>query len=162
VITVDRIGLPNGRLGARITVAPTSGSPIIVPVTLQVGFASGVGDAGRLYVLLMDPQLNVVAQTVTDAANGAYAYSFPNVTPGTYFVAAGSDADNDGEVCDAGEACGQYPTLGSPSEVIVTETRSGIDFPVSFRSELTTTIGTSPSVTKPLRRVAPPKTLGAR
>jgi serine protease len=164
-VTVNREGLAPGSLGGRITVTPTAGSPVIVPVTLQVGAATGgAGDAGRLYVLLVNAQLEPVDQAVADAASGAYSYSFANVPAGTYFVVAGSDADDDGTICDAGEACGAYPTLGRPASVTVGATRGGLDFPVAFQSELGTSALAAPPAKAlgPLRRLPAPKKLEAR
>jgi serine protease len=159
-VSVNREGLASGSLGARITVTPTSGSPIVVPVTLQAGTASGAGDAGRIYVLLVDAQLNPVAQTVTDAVDGSYPYSFQNVAPGTYFVIAGSDADDDGTICDAGEACGAYPTLSDPTQVSVDSARSGVDFPIAFDTNLgpsAASAGSRRNALPPIRRLAPSK-----
>jgi len=165
-VTVNREGLAPGSLGGRITVTPTMGAPVIVPVTLQVGGATagGAGDAGRLYVLLVNDQLEPVDQAVADAASGAYSYSFANVPAGTYFVIAGSDADDDGTICDAGEACGAYPTLGRPASVTVGSTRGGLDFPVAFQSDLGTSVVATPRAKPlgPLRRLPARKELEVR
>ena len=51
--------------------------------------------------------------------------------PGDYQIIAGTDADNDLFVCDAGEACGAYLTLDQPSDITVDNADlSGIDFPI--------------------------------
>ena len=36
---------------------------------------------------------------------------------GRYTVVAGTDMNNDGEVCDAGELCGSYPARAVPDVI---------------------------------------------
>jgi serine protease len=63
-----------------------------------------------------------------DVHDGTYPYRFDDVPPGDYHVYAGSDADNDGFICDPGEACGAWPTLNLPVAVRLPASRSGLDF----------------------------------
>ena len=37
-----------------------------------------------------------------------------------YTLVVGSDIDNDGIICDAGEACGAFPTLNDEQEILIT------------------------------------------
>jgi len=135
-VSVDRNGLAEGVHAAAITVSTDSGETRTVPVTLQVGEAAGIsGDAGLHYILLVNARLGVVtAQAVAGAdGNGRYAFSFSSVKSGTYYLVAGTDLDNDGEICDAGEACGGYPTAGDLAVITVTdEGRVDLDFVTGF------------------------------
>jgi serine protease len=71
-------------------------------------------------------------------AAGIYSYQFENVDYGKYLVFAGSDPDNNGIICDAGEACGAYIALDNPSELKVDTDRSGIDFGSDYKIDLPT------------------------
>lgn len=109
-----------------------------IPVIGQRVTDQQARDAGRHFVLLVDPEpdgelYTTVAQTSTLAENGQYQFSFlpddgvepkrlNEVPPGDYILVAGSDLDNDGLICHAGEACAEYPVAGLREEIIV---RSG-------------------------------------
>ena len=96
-------------------------------ITVQVAIerrapTAGQGNLGPAYILVLDaddPQRPVVAgATVAAPVNGLYSYSV--TVPGTTAISiiAGSDLDNNGAVCGAGEACGAYPMLSSELEVL--------------------------------------------
>jgi serine protease len=117
---------------------------------MQVGAGAGTGDAGVHYVLLIDPNdFSTVAQTQVSASNGQYGYQLTGVAPGTYLVAAGTDMDNDFLICDAGEACGAYPTLSPMTSVTVgSSDLTGIDFATGFNASIgagAASASTSPS-----------------
>ena len=42
------------------------------------------------------------------------------VVLGEYTLVVGSDMDNDGIICDAGEALGAFPTLNDEQEILIT------------------------------------------
>ncbi|MFY3746515.1 S8 family serine peptidase [Anaeromyxobacter sp. Red801] len=133
--TVDRTGLADGRYTARITFTPSSGDPVVIPVTLQVGAAAAAGDAGYLYVLLVRDGVSgveLVKQWDGAASGGSYAFRLDGVSAGTYYLVAGSDMNNDGYICDAGEACGAWPTLGVLTPLGASGPRSDLDFSVAF------------------------------
>jgi serine protease len=74
----------------------------------------------------------VTGQCNVSVVNGQYAFTFVDVAPGDYQVVAGTDANNDLFICDAGEACGAYLTIPQPSDITVVDAAlSGIDFQIS-------------------------------
>ncbi len=84
-------------------------------------------NAGRHYVLLVNStpvngQYSTVAEAVVEAENGQYPFSLSldGVEPGNYFLVAGTDLDNDGLICHAGEACAEYPVSGLRQEITIT------------------------------------------
>ena len=112
-VRVDRTGLPSGSYSAGISIGSNGGSRT-VPVSMEMKDPGG--DVGTVYVILAEPgNLEPVAQFTTDAAQG-YAYLTTEVAGGSYLVIAGTDRDDDGLICDAGEACGVWPatTRGAP------------------------------------------------
>jgi serine protease len=154
--SADRAGLATGTYNATISVASSAGDKT-VSVVMSAG--SSDADAGYHYVLLLDPEtLETVAQAETSAIGGQYVYELPDVPAGRYLLLAGSDPDNDLAICGGGEACGAYPTFGTPEIVEVTSDRTGLDFVTGFLQ----TIGTDPAnpLREPLafarRKVSPP------
>jgi serine protease len=136
--TVNRGGLPQKSFSATIDVV-SSGGTVHMPVVMRVGGPTS-SDAGFHYVLLVDAQSLVVLDEVpVAAASGAYPYAFQNVPQGDYLLIAGSDMDDDGLICDGGEACGSYPTMDLPAPLTVDHDLSGIDFGTAFRQSIGTT-----------------------
>ena len=60
-----------------------------------------------------------------------YQIDLRDVAPGTYELVVGSDMDNDSFICDAGEACGTYPTLNDEQPIEITE-NANYSLDVSF------------------------------
>jgi serine protease len=107
-------------------------------ITVQVAIerrpaTAGQGSLGPIYLLVLDaadPSHPVVADTAVGApVNGLYPYTV--TVPGTASISiiAGSDINNNGGICSAGEACGAYPMLAGELEVLQpTGNLTGIDF----------------------------------
>jgi len=134
-VEVDRSQLPIGSHSSSIAVSSSSGS-LSIQVILQKPDpnASSGGDAGLHYILLINAVDGSTEQELVVAAvDGQYHYEFTDVPPGVYQIFAGSDADNDFFICDAGEACGAWPVLDSqPASIDLRENRSGLDFSTTF------------------------------
>lgn len=131
---VDRSGLEDGIYGATITLQTDAPTSLSIPVTLLEGVPRERGDTGRLYILLLDPQSLETLETVAvDNRNGEYTFRFPGVAEGEYLLVAGSDMDNDGEICDPGEACGGYPTIERLQPLAVQSEMEDLEFGASFR-----------------------------
>lgn len=128
-VNVDRNGLGDGSYSATIRF-DSSANDLEVPVLMRVGSSAGdaAADAGLHYILLIDPDSGeTVAQAAVSAQDGAYTYHLSDLAAGHYFVAAGTDNDNDGFICDGGEACGAYPTLGSYGQIEIEVGADGVD-----------------------------------
>ena len=115
-VTVNRTGLSDGTHTGKITYTHTtnpvtSASPVTINVIMQKLSTSPGANAGRHYILLLDSNFDVVDQAAANAVNGQYAYAFGGRSTGDYYVIAGSDANNDRFICDAGEVCGAFSTL---------------------------------------------------
>jgi serine protease len=128
--TVNRSGLNNGSYLGNIHIK-SNGGDRTVTVAMQVRPEAG-GDLGTVYVLVLDPEtLDPIGQTQTSITDG-YGYEMPVVSPGRYIVAAGTDRDNDGLICESGEACGIFPLVDSPTELDVDGDLWSVDFPVAY------------------------------
>jgi len=94
------------------------------------------GDTGHLWVLLLDSAFANVGQTDLNPVGGPYANACTAVVPGDYYLVAGTDSANDSSICDPGQACGAYPTLGVSTPATATSSRSDPAFTVTFGSAL--------------------------
>lgn len=132
-VRVDRSGLTPATYTATITVTSSLNQVLTVPVSLRVG-VSEPGDVGLIYVLLLDEDFRTVEELPVLGNAGEYRFRFSGLEPGEYFIAAGTDNDNDGFICDPGEACGAYPTLGVADPIRVEQNRADLDFVIGYSS----------------------------
>jgi serine protease len=60
-------------------------------------------------------------------------YRFDDLPLGNYVTLAGTDMNNDGNLCDPGEVCGMYPVrrLPAPIEFTGVKERVGFDLQVT-------------------------------
>ncbi len=132
---VDRTSLVEANYSANISFTSNAGTDTL-SVTMSVGSAtSGGGNAGYHWLILIDPITKETYATIQSPISdgGLYDYSFESVVSGEYFVVGGTDSDNDGFLCDKGEACGGYPSV----ELLKALTMSGpgigsMDFNTGF------------------------------
>jgi serine protease len=124
-VTADPSGLADGQTRrAEVQVVyddgSASGRTLTIPVIQQTGDSLNDRNAGRHYVLLVstgDSQ-ETVQQVVVEAQAGQYRFAFNDVSPGKYFLVAGTDTDNNGLICENGEACAEYPVNGLPEPLV--------------------------------------------
>ncbi|WP_158007586.1 S8 family serine peptidase [Marinobacter sp. X15-166B] len=105
-------------------------------VHAQYGDPPDQRNAGWHYVILTPAEggQHAVAQAEVAAEQGEYRFSFAGVAPGRYFVVAGTDMDNNGIICENGEACAEYPVNGFPEPVsIAAGSTARIRMTTSFR-----------------------------
>ncbi len=134
-VMADRDGLSDGTYQGSIRVRAESLDDLVIPVLLRVAAPElAVDTVGRIYVLLLDADGGTVAARGVDLEEGVYRYRFDDVPHGEYRIVAGTDMNNDGFICVAGEACGAYPTLSQFERVVIDGDRSGLDFSVGFRA----------------------------
>lgn len=134
-VRVARDGLADGRYEEMIRVTAEPGEQALnVPVLLRVAAPDlAVDTVGRIYVLLLNEAGESVAEQGVDLVDGRYSYRFEDVPEGEYRIAAGTDMNDDRQICDPGEACGAYPTLALFERVRVDRDLTGLDFSVGFR-----------------------------
>ncbi|MFO0581884.1 MAG: S8 family serine peptidase [Anaeromyxobacter sp.] len=132
--TVNRTGLADGAYKALITFNSSDGKKVTVAVTMRVGAAAPTtGDAGYVYLLVIDPNKpDPVTGGGGRGSGGTYTWQFTGVPAGKYILVAGTDSDDDGFICDDGEACGAWPTLGVVTQLDFTGNKTGLDFTVGF------------------------------
>jgi serine protease len=157
VVTVNRKGLNSGTYSATISFE-SNVNTVNIPIILQVGDPNNTGDAGHHYVLLVDATTKESVQELdANATNGIYEFSFSNVPKGTYLIVAGTDMNNDAQICDGGEACGAYLTSSDPISLDVTKGYNDLNFDSGFN-----VVFTSQALSEGFVPIAPPTTGFAR
>jgi serine protease len=140
--SVNRTGLLEGTYEAELVVGSSLSDidDIVLAVQLQVGNPLLSANAGVQYVVIMDEDVKPNAQGILPSAggsaalianNGQYVYQVSGLKKGNYTVSTGSDMDLDLVICDAGESCGQYPTLDQPKIITISEEQSHFDINMS-------------------------------
>jgi serine protease len=131
-VRVDRSDLPPGIYSAQIN-AQSSVNNLVVEVLVSAGGIDTGADLGVIYILLYDPLLEeTVAQRAVLSNGLGYPFQFIDVPAGEYEIVAGTDADNDLFICDAGEACGAWLTTDQPIRITLDSDRNGLNFPVEY------------------------------
>lgn len=122
---------------------------LTVPINVRLIDPNDARNAGRHYVLLVAAGENGTTsyQTVVSASGGQYNFSFANVEAGDYFLVAGTDVDNNGFICENGEACAEYPVNGLPQVIsIADKSLESLRFSTSFRRPTLSSMGGIPRV----------------
>ena len=143
-VTVDRQQLAIGSHRSSILIASNAGDAVVQIILQQPDPDTlATGDAGLHYVLLVNADTGEVEREVAlDAESGEYPYRFTDVPAGNYQIVAGSDADNDFFICDAGEACGAWPVLDSqPAVIELGQDLNSMDFTSTFNTGIISSSG---------------------
>ncbi len=140
-VTVDRNGLTEGSYQASIKISSSlvEVEDLIISVQLQVGNPELTANAGVQYIVIIDadaePNSEGIFPTVGGSAaliaqDGEYHYQLYGLKKGRYLISTGSDLDFDNVICDAGESCGQYPTLDQPRAIEISEEQ--VDYEINM------------------------------
>lgn len=111
----------------------SNGGTETVAVTLSISAGGGTAPDFEIFVIAVEFEtFNSLAQDEL-RTSGSLSYTLGGLPPGEYLVVAGTDADNDGFICDEGEPlCGVYPSLELSETISVgtDQTVMGLDFPL--------------------------------
>lgn len=148
-VAVDDDGLGNWRAAVNRDALPEDGvfsasirfasdaNPVTIAVRVQRASVDLSADAGRSYVVLTaENDTRALYRTAVTARDGRYDFELTDVAPGRYRLYAGSDADHDDLICDAGESCGAWHTLQAPSVLAIDGDVDGLEFITAFRGNL--------------------------
>ena len=130
--TADRSLLAPGDHNTNITIQSNLGQNLVA-VKIRISSTIFSASSGTLFALLGNPDTGdtTYQENLVTPSNGSYSLTFNSVPSGEYQLFIGSDMDNDGFICDAGEACGAYPTLNLTENLPVTADTQ-VDINVSF------------------------------
>ena len=133
-VSIERGALPAGSYAGWVDFASSAGTKR-VSVLMQVTTVAAEPDAGWQYVLLLDATSGEsLYQTQVSARGERVSYRIGSVETGDYLMVAGTDMNNDGFICDDGEACGAYPVESQPEVISVAGERLDVDFSSTFRT----------------------------
>ena len=136
-LNADTAGLSDGVYTVLANFVADTNATVSATINVIVNTVNVSPDAGRIYVLLIDPVTGDQAYFAEqDPVDGEYAYSITGVEPGDYYILAGSDLDNNLLICEAGESCGSYPTMGDAAVLSVDGDMTSLDFDISFAQNL--------------------------
>jgi serine protease len=119
-LTVNRAGLAEANYTNAIRIETTAGDIQSIPVSMRVGPIQTSGQSGTVYAALIDAiTFQGVRYGTVNASTGSATFTLNGVLPGSYYLFFGTDNDNDGFFCDAGEYCGTVPNaaLVTPLEL---------------------------------------------
>ena len=139
----DRSLLADGGHDTKITIQSNLGEKLVA-VNIRISSTIFSANSGTLFALLGDTETGdtILQERLVTPINGNYSLSFASVPTGEYKLFIGSDMDNDGFICDAGEACGAYPTLNLTENLSVVDDMQ-IDLNISFdQSQFLNELGT--------------------
>ncbi|MEX1237326.1 MAG: S8 family serine peptidase, partial [Pseudomonadales bacterium] len=113
-LTVERELLAEGPHMATVTF-PSTANTVDVRVFIYVADVLDHG-VGLQYVLLLDADTFEEVRTTVGRPreDSKFDFKIDDVEPGTYLLLSGSDADNNIFVCELGESCGLYRSIGDP------------------------------------------------
>jgi serine protease len=129
-IVVDGSGIPfGGQISGTLAIHTSAGTRhVSVVISNGYGFAA---TSQPLYVIVTDVATGEVVRRVrASTAPPVNRFRIDDLPPGRYTVVAGTDIDNDGNVCNVGEVCGAHPFYGLPEVVEYVDTTEGIDLPL--------------------------------
>lgn len=133
--TVNLSGLPRGTHNVSLQVQSSAG-PITIPVVVN-NVNTGVGSSlSKVYLRVSDASSGGVVTTRPRPFSYSPSYRFDDLPSGTYVVTAGTDMNNDGNLCDPGEVCGAYPVRGVPEAIEYTGVRQAVDIELAVTGVL--------------------------
>jgi serine protease len=132
-VTVEDDTLAYGRHEGSISITASNDQTLTLQVTFtnrQPTSPSIQNETGSAWLLLLDTVTDeVLYQRSAPLKDGQYQFSLRDERTGEYFLVAGTDVDNDLEICNEGELCAGYPSISELSPVNLIE---GSDLPVSL------------------------------
>lgn len=135
-LTIDRSTLITGTYLVTLRFVFDDANELHVNVSTDVGNITENGKTSQLFVSLVDADSNNQIQRIlaTEGSNNTFDYRFTDIAQGEYLIYAGSDIDNDGALCQAGEICGGFPITSRISPITVDSDTNGIDIQVNVQS----------------------------
>jgi len=119
---LNRAALPNQGIATAVIAVESSAGTLRLPVLAISDNQLSQRDAGVHYIQLIDVSSGLVVKQVRSVAiNEQYSFSIEDIPYGNYILLAGSNPDNNGFICDAAEACGQYPSVGIVEEITINQ-----------------------------------------
>tara|TARA_R110002072_G_scaffold47597_2_gene130770 strand:- start:43201 stop:45900 length:2700 start_codon:yes stop_codon:yes gene_type:complete len=110
-VSINKLNLSDGFYLSSVIFTFDNAPSLSVRVSLNVGDIGSSGKLANVYTLLYDIENDMVIQSTQGINNNSESiqFSFTDVPQGRYEIVSGTDVDNDGYICQLGEACAIYP-----------------------------------------------------
>jgi serine protease len=125
-VVADYSTLSRGVHHATIEIQSTAGITQLPVVVNNVFFGIG-SSVGALYVRAIDASSAAPIRTV-QISDRIRRFRFDDLPLGGYVAIAGTDMNNDGNLCDPGEVCGMYPVRTLPAPIEFTGVQERVNF----------------------------------
>ena len=137
VISVDRANLPAGSYRESVRFISNTGTKILTLYYEKLESDAINPDGGKVYTLLYNIKTDTVEkQTSSTASSGAYSFSIDEIDPAVYTLIAGSDIDNDCEICGAGEACAIWPNHQEPDYLVANRSFTNLEMALRYETPI--------------------------
>ena len=151
-VTIDRAGLAVGVYQSFVQFASNAGIRTLTINYEELPSNAGDPDAGGIYTLLYNVNTEIVERQDSSVASaGQYSFSIDQVNPAVYILVSGSDIDNDGFICGAGEACGYWPNVQDPDYLIANQSFADLTMGIIYQTQIqvdTNALSSSPTGVK--------------
>jgi len=130
-VSVNRNVLAVGITNPTLTIT-TSAQVISIPVSITKAATgnSTTTSYGGVWVKVTDASTGtVLASKRFNPSAGSYAWSLTDIPSGNVHLTASTDLDNDGVLCESGEACGSY--AGNSPNLQVSSNLSSLNFSIA-------------------------------
>lgn len=124
--TVNLSGLPRGTHNVSVQVESSAGA-LNIPVVVNKVNTGVRSQLSKVYLRVSNASSGAVVMTRLYAPIYDSNYRISDLPFGTYVMTAGTDMNNDGNLCDPGEICGGYPVRGLPEPIEYTGVKTGVD-----------------------------------
>lgn len=133
IVTVDRNNQLNGLLRGQVHVTAQDGQAATIEVVATVGEPGPIAET--ISVVAIDPTTGEIVARFETSEELSFEYSFVDLEPGSYLLAAGTDRNDNGIICELGDLCGAWPILilRLPVTVNAGDQLTGRDFTVTRR-----------------------------
>ena len=136
-ITVDRSGLTEGVYQGSVQFTSDAGVRTLTLNYEELSSSAADPDGGKIYNLLYNITTETVDKQVSSvASSGQYSFSMDEINPAVYVLVSGSDIDNDGYICGAGEACAYWPSAQEPDYLIANQSFTGLTMKLRYETQV--------------------------
>jgi len=137
VISVDRTNLPAGSYSESVRFISNSGTKILDLHYEKLESGAIDPDGGKVYTLLYNMTTDTVEKQMSStASSGTYSFSIDEIDPAVYRLIAGSDIDNDCEICGAGEACAIWPNHQEPDYLVANRSFTNVEMALRYETPI--------------------------
>ena len=124
-LSADHQDLAYGQHQSTLAISASNGQTLSLQIEYiyrQPTETPDQADAGFVYLLLLDPVTQETRfQRSAKLTDGSYQFALEGITAGDYLLVAGTDLDNDHQLCTPGELCAGYPDASRLNAVSLTE-----------------------------------------